>query len=76
MKEKNPDRKRKKKKKKRSFNFTFKKTGFFNINIRNKFMIGISRLVSHEVCIHKQYFFGVVRNKQNNIKTSRKENVM
>ena len=25
-----------------SFNFTFKKTGFFDINIRNKFMNGIS----------------------------------
>ena len=33
----------------RTFNFTLKKTGFFNINIRNKFMIGISWLVSHEV---------------------------
>ena len=49
--------------KKRSFNFTLKKTSFFNINIRNKFMTGISWLVSHEVCIHIQYFFGVVRNK-------------
>ena len=26
-------------------------------------MIGISWLVFHEVCIHVQYFFGVVRNK-------------
>ena len=26
----------------KSFNFTFKKTGFFDINIGNKFMNGIS----------------------------------
>ena len=45
------------------FWFYIKKQGFFNINIRNKFMIGISWLVFHEVCIHVQYFFGVVRNK-------------
>ena len=56
-------------KKKKSFNFTLKKSGFFNINIRNKFFIlgitslGISWLVSDEVCIHIQYFFGVVKNK-------------
>ena len=54
----NPDRKEK--------TITLKNRFFsniFNINIRNKFMIGISWLVSHEVCIHIQYFFGVVRNK-------------
>ena len=61
---------RKKKEKKRSFNFTFKKTCFFNINIRNKLMIGTLWLVSDEVCIHIQYFFGVV--KQKKIKSSRK----
>ena len=39
-------------------------SNIFNIiTIKNKFMIGISWLVSHEVCIHIQYFFGVVRNK-------------
>ena len=34
-----------------------KQTGFLNINVRNKFMIGISLLVSHED------FFGVLKNK-------------
>ena len=42
-----------------------------NINIRNKFMIGISWLVSHEVYIDIQYFF-----TQKKIKSSRKEYVM
>ena len=56
----------------RTFNFTLKKTGFFNINIRNKFMIGISWLVSHEVYIdiHIEFF------KEKKIKSSRKEYVM
>ena len=43
--------------------WNWQKLIFFNINIRNKLMIGISWFVSHEVCIHGQYFFGVVRNK-------------
>ena len=43
--------------------WNWEKLIFFNINIGNKLMIGISWLVSHEVCIHGQYFFGVVRNK-------------
>ena len=34
-----------------------KETGFLNINVRNKFMIGISLLVSHED------FFGVLKSK-------------
>ena len=34
-----------------------KQTGFLNINVRNKFMIGISLLVSHED------FFRVLKNK-------------
>ena len=34
-----------------------KQTGFLNINVRNKFMIGISLLVSHED------FFSVLKNK-------------
>ena len=55
----------------RSFNFTFKKTGFFNINMRIKFMIDISWLFSHEIYIDIQYFF-----KQKKIKSSRKEYLM
>ena len=43
---------------KRNFNFTLK-TCFLSISIRNKFMVGISWLVSHED------FFGVVRINSN-----------
>ena len=47
----------------RSFNFT-SKTGFFNISIKhNRKCFFYFKLFSHEVCIHIQYFFDVVRNK-------------
>ena len=45
-----------------SFNFTFKYR-FFQHQYQNQVHFGISWLVSHEVCIYTQYFFGVVRNK-------------
>ena len=55
----------------RSFNFTLKKSLLiFNINIRNKskYLVFTSWLISQEVCIHIQYFFGVARNKLANTK--------
>ena len=45
-----------------SFNFTFKNR-FFQHQYQKQVYFGISWLVSHEACIHIQYFFGVVRNK-------------
>ena len=52
--------------------FYIKKTGFLNINIRNKFMTGISWLVSHEE-INSNYEISRVNQKK--IKRSRKEYV-
>ena len=45
-----------------SFNFTLKNR-FFQHQYQRQVHFGISWLVSHEVCIHMQYFVGVVRNK-------------
>ena len=72
-----------------SFNFTLKTSFFQHQYLKQvKIFVFISRLVSHEVCIHIQYFFCVVRNKlqilnggfkylnQKKIKSSRKEYVM
>ena len=45
-----------------SFNVTFKYR-FFQHQYQNQVHFDISWLVSHEVFIYTQYFFGVVRNK-------------
>ena len=45
-----------------SFNFTLRNR-FFQHQYQKQVHSGISWLVSHEVCIHTQHFFGVVRNK-------------
>ena len=46
----------------RSFNFTLKNR-FFQHQYKKSESVFTSCLVSHEVCIHIQYFFGVVGNK-------------
>ena len=48
------------------FTFTLKNRFFQHQHQKQvKMFVFISWLVSHEVCIHMQYFFGMVRNTPN-----------